>query len=99
MAAKVGFCGLDRRRAPLLGDEIRACWEAGALPEATGLPILPLFGQPITDAGGRDFVEVGADESPSGGPDPAAVEPLFEVTPPTAATGEPRWSLWSELEA
>jgi hypothetical protein len=25
-----GFCGLDRRRVPLLGDEMRPCWEAAA---------------------------------------------------------------------
>jgi hypothetical protein len=23
-----GYCGLDRRRAPLVGDEIRDCWTA-----------------------------------------------------------------------
>jgi hypothetical protein len=28
MAGGLGFCGLDRRRDPLVGDEIRACWEA-----------------------------------------------------------------------
>jgi hypothetical protein len=27
VAAQVGYCGLDRRRQPLVGDEIRACWE------------------------------------------------------------------------
>jgi hypothetical protein len=27
VAAGVGYCGLDRARAPLNGDEIRACWE------------------------------------------------------------------------
>jgi hypothetical protein len=27
VAAGVGYCGLDRSRAPLHGDEIRACWE------------------------------------------------------------------------
>jgi hypothetical protein len=27
VAAGVGYCGLDRNRAPLRGDEIRACWE------------------------------------------------------------------------
>lgn len=32
VAARVGFCGLDRRRQPLDGDEVRACWEDGALP-------------------------------------------------------------------
>jgi hypothetical protein len=28
----VGFCGLDRNRSPLRGDEVRACWEDGAIP-------------------------------------------------------------------
>ncbi len=28
MALQFGYCGLDRRRLPLLGDEIRPCWEA-----------------------------------------------------------------------
>jgi hypothetical protein len=27
----MGFCGLDRRREPLRGDEVRACWEDGAV--------------------------------------------------------------------
>ena len=36
--ANVGYCGLDRRRAPLDGEEIRACWDGIApLPvEASG---------------------------------------------------------------
>ncbi|HET7472374.1 MAG TPA: hypothetical protein VFJ71_04535 [Candidatus Limnocylindrales bacterium] len=31
VAARLGFCGLDRRRQPLGGDEVRACWEDGAI--------------------------------------------------------------------
>jgi hypothetical protein len=27
VAANVGYCGLDRARLPLNGDEIRACWD------------------------------------------------------------------------
>ena len=30
VAAQLGYCGLDRQRVPLRGDEIRACWEAAA---------------------------------------------------------------------
>ena len=30
VAAQVGYCGLDRRRLPLTGTELRGCWEAGA---------------------------------------------------------------------
>jgi hypothetical protein len=32
VAARTGFCALDRRREPLRGDEVRACWEDGATP-------------------------------------------------------------------
>jgi hypothetical protein len=35
VAAQLGYCGLDRQRLPLRGDEIRGCWEAAdVLPEA-----------------------------------------------------------------
>ncbi len=30
VASQVGYCGLDRRRAPLRGDEIRPCWASAA---------------------------------------------------------------------
>jgi hypothetical protein len=29
VAAQIGYCGLDRRRLPLAGTELRGCWEAG----------------------------------------------------------------------
>lgn len=29
VAVNVGYCGLDRARLPLRGDEIRGCWEEG----------------------------------------------------------------------
>jgi hypothetical protein len=32
VAAQLGYCGLDRERRPLRGDEIRACWEASMAP-------------------------------------------------------------------
>jgi hypothetical protein len=37
VAGQLGYCGLERRRAPLSGDEIRGCWQAAPetrLPEA-----------------------------------------------------------------
>ena len=45
MAARVGYCGLDRTRAPLVGDEVKACWEDGLQafpvePAAIGLGLL-----------------------------------------------------------
>jgi hypothetical protein len=29
IAGQLGYCGLDRRRLPLLGSELRGCWEPG----------------------------------------------------------------------
>jgi hypothetical protein len=29
VAAQLGYCGLDRKRLPLIGSELRGCWEAG----------------------------------------------------------------------
>ena len=103
MAAKVGYCGLDRRREPLQGDEIRACWEAGSPTDAPTLPGTPVFGQPVAAGSRLEFVEIDgspAATAPVGSPgDPVLpVEPLFEAPPPTALTGEVRWSLWSDLE-
>src|SRR5262245_34356847 len=42
VAAQLGYCGLDRQRLPLRGDEIRACWEgrSGALTEETVVPVV-----------------------------------------------------------
>jgi len=75
MAGGLGFCALDRRRDPLVGDEIRECWEAAeVVVEAAGEPVAPWV-----PAG---FVEM--DEA-------------LTSTPGTPA-GEPRWSLWGELE-
>ena len=42
IAAQLGYCGLDRQRGPLRGDEIRGCWEAAEVPsEETPTPIRP----------------------------------------------------------
>jgi len=41
VAGRLGFCGLDRRRDPLHGDEMRGCWEAP--PPDTPLDGLGLF--------------------------------------------------------
>ena len=30
VAAQIGYCGLDARRLPLAGSELRGCWEPGA---------------------------------------------------------------------
>src|ERR1700675_3415750 len=31
VASRLGYCGLDRHRTPIHGDEVRACWEDAAV--------------------------------------------------------------------
>jgi hypothetical protein len=40
VAARLGYCGLDRQRKPLGGDEVRACWEDASTP-TTPDPAIP----------------------------------------------------------
>jgi len=98
VAGQLGYCGLDRQRRPLRGDEIRPCWEA-ADATSVNVPALPGIGPvwPLeiddgrTAVRSREFVEVesGPEEIP-------APEPIVLSTPPT---GESRWSLWGDAEA
>lgn len=64
MAGRLGYCGLDRRRTPISGLELRGCWEGadavagpaiGASVEAP--PAWP------RDRFRRDFVPVGGPDS------------------------------------
>lgn len=86
VAARYGFCGLDRRREPLLGDEVRACWEDGAVPPAPE-PSLP---------GLLDLLTVRPLAEP-GGPDPHAALIGRPDRAPASGTGVHR--LWVEVEA
>ena len=99
VAGSLGFCGLDRRRQPLVGDEIRACWEAW--PGAVELPLTISPAQALAGtraAAPRDFVEVGA--LPADVASAAAGVPTVVPGPvPMPATGEPGWSLWGEVES
>jgi hypothetical protein len=85
VATRVGFCGLDRRREPLQGDEVRACWVDGAV-QAPPDPITP---------GLLDLLTVAAIGEPrSDDPDaPAPSRPRFAVA---TTTGSRR--LWVEVE-
>jgi hypothetical protein len=60
VAAQIGYCGLDRRRLPLHGDEIRPCWEAAL--SAADEPSLAAGEADATRTPVRrlDFVAVGA---------------------------------------
>jgi hypothetical protein len=65
VAAQLGYCGLDRERAPLRGDEIRGCWEAAAapiedrsVPAARYAPASPDLDDDRTPVRRLEFVEV-----------------------------------------
>jgi hypothetical protein len=89
VAAQLGYCGLDRHRLPLAGNEIRECWEPK--PEdggqATAVGSLPLHPPGATTEPSllRNFIEV------DGG---AAAVPAS----PAPLPAESRWSLWGEPE-
>ena len=75
VAAQVGYCGLDRERRPLRGDEIRACWEARAeTPEAPAAgiprsaPTPTAFVEDRTPVRRLEFVEVGSGAGSDGRP-------------------------------
>ena len=96
IAGQLGYCGLDRQRQPLRGDEIRACWEA-ADAALINVPALPGVGPvwPLESVDSRtpvrplEFVDVeSAPEAPS--------DRLVPMVPPV---DEPRWSLWGDAEA
>jgi hypothetical protein len=105
VAGSLGYCGLDRRRQPLAGDEIRACWEAEAGANLT--LVAPPTIRPAADGvPGRhaleplEFVEVRA--LPVAEPSSAAGEvpplPPGPVQVPIPSPGESGWSLWGELD-
>ncbi|MDQ1651600.1 MAG: hypothetical protein QOI35_800 [Cryptosporangiaceae bacterium] len=104
VAGSLGFCGLDRRRQPLVGDEIRACWEAW--PGTADLPLTLPPAQPSAGprVAAREFVEVGVRPAlevatATGEPRAAEVPPLVAGPVPMPAIGEPGWSLWGEVES
>jgi hypothetical protein len=68
VAGQLGFCGLDRRRTPITGIELRGCWQAGANRQ---LELGPKRG-PVGRARagtprGRDFVPVELHRDPPAG--------------------------------
>ena len=91
VAARFGFCGLDRHRLPLRGDEVRACWEDGSVPLAPD-PEMP---------GLLDLLTVRALATPGGADDEAPGEAIDEperrrTAARRAASGSSR--LWVEVE-
>jgi len=89
VAAKLGFCGLDRRREPLQGDEVRACWEDGAVARPP---------EPVTP-GLLDLLTVAGIGEPASSRDADGSRPSAPGASPsiaTASSGSRR--LWVEVE-
>lgn len=107
----MGYCGLDRKREPLAGDEIRACWEPG--PDgAHHTVIAPLTVAHAADhaaargrAEPREFIEIeGAGDLTDAAPvvasseshEPAALPAT--LAPLVKPAGETGWSLWGDVD-
>jgi hypothetical protein len=91
VAARIGFCGLDRKREPLQGGEVRACWEDGAL-RAPPDPVTPGLLDLLTVTGLGEPPDLDRD----GQDEPAPSPPAFATTA-AAYSGSRR--LWVEVEA
>jgi len=90
VAARLGYCGLDSRRAPLVGDEIRGCWEA----PATLVAVEPSEGHTSSPAPARPApAGVSLVETPEHRSFVELDAPEFIVPPP-----DERWSLWGDAE-
>jgi len=111
VAAQIGYCGLDRQRRPLRGDEIRECWESLDAPGTNSRPTLgPAAGWALEPGLDRtavrllDFIEVRAEAGRDAGDGPASTSPSDEPGDGADASflaqaTEPRWSLWGDAEA
>jgi hypothetical protein len=109
VAARIGYCGLDRGREPLTGKEVRSCWagrplvfeDAAAAPvESPPLPVPGPVAPYLSGFVPVDPLPVVATPVEPARPDPAA--PSVTVTLPTAVetpAAPPDGLLWAELEA
>jgi hypothetical protein len=96
----MGYCGLDRQRTPLSGDEIRACWESG--PESADVSASqaarpPAPGSVRTPVPRRDFIEVLSKPRPSTRRADEVADPPLDIEP-APVVSSPRWSLWEDAE-
>lgn len=90
VAARFGFCGLDRHRLPLNGDEVKACWEDGAVPVPPD-PAMPGLLDLLTVRALGEPVDTGAAAGALGA-DPR----LRRAVAPGTGSGSQR--LWVEVE-
>jgi hypothetical protein len=91
VAGGLGYCGLDRRRTPLNGDEIRACWEAASATEPATEPIRDRTPSFLAGREGRPRLEFVPVES--------AAAPDVPLPPPARAPVESAdGGLWADLD-
>jgi hypothetical protein len=100
VAGQFGYCGLDRRRQPLTGDEIKGCWE-GRPPDVAQRTVVPLTIAPARPAEeprrAIEFVDVSPTALAGELDDSTVVE--TPLPPPGRDPSEPGWSLWGELDS
>jgi len=105
VAGSLGYCGLDRRRTPLTGDELRGCWSAA--PFDNRPPDSAPWASRVIDpsSGGRrsrvDFVPIGELETGAWRQAGELGSRPGPAVPPPATTdaGSPfRWVLWEDAE-
>ncbi len=112
MAGTLGYCGLDRKREPLAGDEIRACWE----PRPDDAHLTVIAPRTVADAAAdvaargraepREFIEIdGTGDLADGGSVVATGEsgepadlPDASLAPLIKPGGETGWSLWGDVD-
>ena len=95
MAAQLGFCGLDPRRLPLAGTELRGCWEPATartveVPAAEAAAVTSAAARRSVDPSSRlrDFVpvELRRDQRIVVVPrEPVESEPASVAAPPASA--------------
>ena len=87
VAGQIGYCGLDRKRLPLAGTELRGCWEA-APQRALDAPVPSVADLPLEAPSPalrlRDFVPIDLD-SHRIRPRPTVREPAPLPDAPVAA--------------
>ncbi len=103
VAGQLGYCGLDVRRQPLNGDEIRGCWEGWPAGSPTGATPLTISHAKASDVDRRPlaFVEVTQPTDASASRDEADTPVAGTVPNGSGALppgSEPRWDLWGDVE-
>jgi hypothetical protein len=102
VAARIGYCGLDRAREPLSGGEVRSCWvgrplvhDDDATPARPAEPPVPV--SPPTEPYLSGFVPLDPPVSPKReAPAPPPPEVAASLPAPSPASDG---LLWADLEA